>query len=122
MPTMGRVNLIIVTGLAWALAASVACGQYRPPPPAPRLPPLVSSNSRNIYAPWSGPAVGSPYANHSAALRAAPLPPDTLAGGYAVPLRAPYSVPYGPHFSRPSGSPVVPFGSSRYYYRGWITP
>jgi len=33
-----------------------------------------------------------------------------------VPARAPYSVPYGPHFSRPSGRVIVPFGSSQYYY------
>src|SRR5262245_18109547 len=33
------------------------------------------------------------------------------------PPRAPYTVPYGPSVTRPPGSPVVPFGSSRYYYK-----
>jgi len=118
---MVLLRIVLATGLLWAAGSSAAWGQYRAPVPAPRLPPLVSSNNRNIYAPWNGPA-SNPYSNHSSALRAAPLAPDSLGGGYVVPLRAPYSIPYGPYFSRPPGSPIVPFGSSGYYYRGWTVP
>src|SRR3954452_17840856 len=118
---MAHLRVFVAAGLAWGMSASVACAQYRAPVPAPRLPPLVSSNNRNIYAPWNGPA-SDPYSNHSSALRAAALAPDTFAGGSPPPLGAPSSIPYGPHFSRPPGSPVVPFGSSRYYYRGVIVP
>ncbi len=113
---MRRCLLLFVALLLPTLFASMASAQYRPPPPAPRPAPLTSSNSRNIYAPWSGANSANSYANHSANLRAVPLPADSLAGGSTAPMRSVYSVPYGPHFSRPSGSPIVPFGSSRYYY------
>src|SRR5438093_13237348 len=113
---MRRWIVIAAALLTPTLFASVASAQYRAPPPAPRLAPLTSTNSRNIYAPWSGANAVNPYANHSANLRAAPLPADSLAGSSATPARSVYSVPYGPNFSRPSGSPIVPFGSSRYYY------
>jgi len=101
MPEMGR-TLIIVVAATWLFYAATASAQQKPPP-APRLPPLAS-------------AATNPYVNQSAGLRAAPLPRDSLSGSSAPLQRAPYSVPYGPHFSRPSGSPIVPFGSSRYYY------
>ena len=117
--------LLITVGQAQA--------QYRPPPPAPRLSPLTSSNTRNIYAPWTqsnaahsngagSSSLGSnslkPHAIAPAPLRAVPLPLDTLQSSQANPILPPslFSTPYGPNLSRPSGTPVVPFGSSRYYY------
>ncbi len=121
MSPMRRGLLLAAALIAPMLYTSVASAQYRPPPPAPRLAPLASSNGRNIYAPFSGANAANPFANQSANLRAAPLPAGSLAGasslaGPATPVHSVYSVPYGPNFSRPSGSPVVPFGSSRYYY------
>ncbi len=118
---MTRWPFLTTALIAPTLFASAASAQYRPPPPAPRLAPLASTNSRNIYAPFSGANAANAFANHSANLRAAPLPADSLAGaanviGSATPPRSVYSVPYGPNFTRPSGSPIVPFGSSRYYY------
>jgi hypothetical protein len=117
--------LLVIVGEAHA--------QYRPPPPAPRLPPLTSSNTRNIYAPWiqsnaahrnaaGSSSLGSnslrPHAIAPARLRAMPLPLDTLQSGLPNPVMPPslFSTPYGPNLSRPSGAPVLPFGSSRYYY------
>jgi hypothetical protein len=118
---MRRWLFFVAASIAPALFASVASAQYRPPPPAPRIAPLTTTNGRNTYAPWSGANAANAFANRSANLRAAPLPPDTLANssiwaGAAIPARSVYSVPYGPNFTRPSGSPIVPFGSSRYYY------
>jgi hypothetical protein len=110
------------------LGGMEAHAQYRPPPPAPRLPPLTSSNTRNIYVPFAhSNAAGSsslgsnspkPPAIAPAPLRAIPLPLDTLQSGPANPILPPslFTTPYGPNLSRPSGASVVPFGSSRYYY------
>src|SRR5437773_4336848 len=88
---------------AFVFALGIAFGDVLgASPPAPRLSPIASPAS-------------NPYVNQAAGLRAVPLPRDTLAVP-SVPMRTPYSVPYGPNFSRPSGSVVIPFGSSRYYY------
>ena len=75
---------------------------------------LFRMMSQPSYTTIASPA-SNPYVNQAAGLRAVPLPRDTLAVP-SVPMRTPYSVPYGPNFSRPSGSVVIPFGSSRYYY------
>src|SRR3954469_18857809 len=56
-------------------------------------------------------------ANRAANLRAAPLPADSLSRPPMGGATSTYSVPYGPHLTRPAGSAIVPFGSSRYYYR-----
>src|SRR4029450_9550818 len=91
--------------LAWSILVLPGFAQIRAPVVAPRLP--------------SGSAPSaSPYANQAAALRAVPLPQRSLPAysPFSGPVRAPYALPYGPNFSRPSGSPVVPFGSSGYYY------
>ena len=58
-----------------------------------------------------------PGANVAEKLRAAPLPADSLARRPAIGGTSTYSVPYGPNLIRPAGSAIVPFGSSRYYYR-----
>src|SRR6478736_438581 len=87
------------------------------------LPTVVTAQDGSAAGVAVRPAVVAPFplisppVVRSAPLRAAPLPPDTLArpGIGAAPARSTYSMPYGPNLTRPSGSVVVPFGSSRYY-------
>src|SRR5262245_42276127 len=91
--------LTAAVGTLLTIVSVEARAQYPPPLSASRLPsPLTTS--------------------HQPPLRAAPLPPDSLQSSASKPSSSPfvYSVPYGPHFTRPSGSPIIPFGSSRYYY------
>ena len=88
----------------------------------------TSGSSTQTYRPSSGANFGghwSTYPQPSFPPSPSRLPPSSLSGSGAArgvfvpayPPRAPYTVPYGPSITRPPGSPSVPFGSSRYYYK-----
>jgi hypothetical protein len=104
MRLMTRLRILVAMALG-AVFAEQAPAQQIGSRLAPRLPPLAVP-------------AANPYANQAAGLRAVPLPQRSLPSfsPFAGPVRAPYALPYGPRYSRPAGSPVVPFGSSGYYY------